>query len=162
MGCPGTEAIRNLRNIARCAVIAGGALSSIGTDCDPSVGGYVPIIREDAKDHFHEFLCDPFKVRCRCQAARWPSSNVATCDNFAMELAGGWQARADAIDLEYDPHCLQRRISAISASAENELQCGGDGRPPRLLTCEQECQVFFGERELGESCDPIGRRISTC
>ena len=132
--------------------------ATLGGVCDGDIGGFALTSRDEAADRFYLFLCEPFAfARCDCVAPRWPGP-LERCEPEADGLADDWQRRADDRKLDYDAACLARLVQATSGVKDFATQCG-DGS---LVTCEQECQIFFGERELGESCDAIGRRISTC
>lgn len=75
-----------------------------------------------------------------------------------------WVASARELQLEYDSSCMlsldRRYLDFVSDSAN---PCSLE-RADELawVSCEHECQVYFGTVVEGERCERAGRRMSTC
>lgn len=121
-----------------CAVALGVGASSceglvpISTD---------PIDKSDAAAVILDGICSRFES-CRCDAAVLPAGQ--DCDAATSTLVRGWLDAADAQGLEYDGACLEKRTSDT---------CAGSAA---------DCQIYFGDGALGDSCVAYGRYMSTC
>ena len=84
----------------------------------------------------------------------------------------GWYETLSDIQLQYSPLCGERLWYAelvardATTSIPSDVDVGTPQWPPfgesQWLDCELECQIYFGDRDVGEPCEHVGRRMSTC
>lgn len=137
------------RQTAFVAALAGSLLSG----CEPPFTS-IPLSEAEVWPRIAEALCSPFS-RCLCETAanEWLAPG---CDASADVLVNKWMNGVADENLQFDPIC------ATYATGESHRRCKGDPSTGRWRACEDECQMFFGERQAGETCRIVGRRISSC
>ncbi len=98
------------------------------------------------------------------------------CRGAAQEFAGfgspeceaqieGWvgDAQSSAADVFYSQKCAERLIERIFEFDNSEDACATEPEVVlEWLSCEDECQIYYGTAAVGEPCERFGRRMSTC
>jgi len=133
-------------------------LMMLGADCGPVGEGPASPSRSEGVD-LHSYLCRPVTF-CGCEFPRWPGESIESCNTAARTLARAWDDRATELGLEYEGECVHN-VSLHVTRAGSGI-CAKKLETASLADCKTDCQVFFGDGKLGDSCEPIGRRMSTC
>ncbi len=92
---------------------------------------------------------------CRGQAETYPTEGNWECELMVR----GWISAAGRSALTYGQECAERLVEFEISTAP----CLTDASEAlSWVTCEDECQIYFGTAAVGESCERFGRRMSTC
>lgn len=124
--------------------------------------GLAPVPEEEVTKFLGD-LCQTFPTYslddgCEC---RGPSLDVLSCGDLAESMTSA----ARGLELTYDIDCFGHieDLDLDHILSGTYDQCTTDREVHvTWVSCEQECQVYFGDAEAGEPCERAGRRMSTC
>ena len=134
----------------------------VGADCEPTEAPDLRPIPQAQAAYRLVALCT-LQIRCRCEAPIWDGHG--TCGEAAIGFAERWIQEAEASGLAYDGACLRSLLWESGGGEEGSPEkdiCPVDPVTGEWRPCERECQIFSGDREEGQSCVSVGRRMSTC
>jgi len=146
----------------RCATVKlGVTLSLLGTACPFDDGGHIP---ELGLPNVLTSVCPGSLsgAECPCRGAATPDTYRG--DRECESAVPHWIDAAEQGELQYSSRCIEflLDIGLVSPQAYS-LSCTMDATSSRAwLACEDECQIYFGSGKEGDSCERVGRRMSTC
>jgi hypothetical protein len=124
-------------------------------DPDPPV--YIP---ERWLADYVSTLCAP-SFDCRGAAREFAGFGSDEC--HAMVEAWVSDARAHAGDVIYSQSCAEALYTRmVDFSFQEEASSTDAATALGWISCEEECQIYYGTAAIGEPCERFGRRMSTC
>ncbi len=130
--------------------------SGLGCDVQPTEARTVEL--DQVEQALSTELCDRV-FSCNCiQGTRYP--DLATCQASAAELAMELAALPEqypAADLTYDPGCMGGLVDLLV-----ELDCDPEAPDFDEQECVQPCHYFYGERQVGQTCQISGNGVTDC
>lgn len=101
-----------------------------------------------------------FKDVCSHRPYSCSCTNQQVTDESCGVASDPWFAAAGRLGLTYDSDCA---TEVLNEWGQLSLTCEPESEDSRSwLPCDDECQVYFGEAGLSETCERAGRRMSTC
>lgn len=138
------------------AVAVFALLSGDGCDCEPALGPNT-FAERDAALYFTEAVCNPF-FGCACDPSTSLFADDSACRVAFMPTAESWVSRARELGLTWDQACADQLFGPLP---DGDGYCGMANNG-YWLSCNEECQIYFGSAGLDEPCEVVGRRVSTC
>lgn len=112
----------------------------------------------------------PEEAVAEALASACEQSVACPCNGEALEVFGpcsksfsAWAVEARARGLVYQRGCTEKLLDlAYGHFGPDGVPCSPEPAAYQWASCEDECQVFAGAGGVGEPCENVGRRMSTC
>jgi hypothetical protein len=89
---------------------------------------------------------------CGAECGDFPFDDDVLCANRVGPIAQEAVERSEQAHLRYDEPCMEAVLAADCPHPES----GG------FLSCEDDCQIFYGDQPEGAACEAYGHRMSDC
>lgn len=117
-----------------------------------------PVGLAQAEVRLQQALCEQVYTSCGCEYESWYGSEQACSEEIieAMQYIRSNLEQFSGAELTYDATCMGRWVYEIEA-----IGCAPQF-PPAEPQCQPPCQVVYGDRREGESCELYGDLVNDC